>query len=199
MTLSVQFLTMISMVASGFYLGMILDTFRRFTPYWKHNIFLTYFMEICFWLMQTIILFYVLFQVNSGEIRFYVFVACLLGFSIYQALAQNVYKRLLEYMIRIIASVYRFCRRVVQVLIISPITWLFTLIITIILGTVRILWKIILFITKLLITPIRWILQMIYRILPKSFQNFLKQIAGFYSKIKNILIKWAKYMNSKRR
>ncbi|RKQ33035.1 spore cortex biosynthesis protein YabQ [Oceanobacillus halophilus] len=194
MTLSVQFLTMITMIGGGFYLGMILDTFRRFTPYWKNNIPLTYVMEICFWLTQTIILFYILFQVNAGEIRFYIFAACLLGFAMYQVFAASSYKRLLEYIIRMIASVYRFCRRVVQALIIKPITWIITTIFAIVLWILTILWTIIQFIAKLLFAPIRWIVTGIYRILPKSFQRFLHQQAGFYSKIKNIVIKWMKYI-----
>ncbi|WP_068675818.1 spore cortex biosynthesis protein YabQ [Oceanobacillus sp. Castelsardo] len=194
MTLSVQFMTMISMVLSGFYLGIALDTFRRFTPYWKRKIVLTYFMEICFWLTQTVVLFYILFQVNSGEIRFYIFIACLLGFAIYQVFAATIYKKVLEQIIRIITNIYRFCKRIVQALIVQPIIWTITLLVTIILGIARVIWKLILFILKLLLTPIGWILKAIYYILPNSFKNFLKRIAGFYSKIKNILVKWLKIL-----
>jgi spore cortex biosynthesis protein YabQ len=194
MTLSVQFMTMVSMVLSGFYLGIALDTFRRFTPYWKRKVILTYLMEICFWLTQTVILFFILFQVNSGEIRFYIFIACLLGFAMYQVFAATMYKNILEHIIRFITAIYRFCKKVVQALIVQPIIWILTLLITIVLGIARIIWQIILFLLKLLLTPIWWILKAIYYILPNSFKNFLKQIAGFYSKIKNILVKWLKIL-----
>src|SRR5690606_28472217 len=110
-----------------------------------NKIVLTYFMEICFWLTQTIILFYVLFKVNSGEIRFYVFIACLLGFSMYQVLAAKIYKRLLEVIIRMITSVYNFFKRLVQVLFIRPVIWIVTLVLTICLGIIRIIWKIVQF------------------------------------------------------
>ncbi|WP_085993732.1 spore cortex biosynthesis protein YabQ [Oceanobacillus senegalensis] len=197
MTLSVQFLTMITMVGSGFYLGMALDTFRRFTPYWKNTVFLNYLMEICFWLTQTIILFYILFQVNAGEIRFYVLIACLLGFSMYQVFAANIYKRMLEHMIRVVTAIYQFFKRLVQALIIQPIIWMVTVLITIVVGLATALWKVVLFIAKLLFAPIRWIAKVIYYLLPKSFKNFLQQIAGFYSKIKNIIFKWLKYIKNK--
>lgn len=180
------------MVISGFYLGMAVDSFRRFTPYWKNRIVLTYVMEISFWLTQTVILFYVLFKVNSGEIRFYVFIACLLGFSMYQVFAAKVYKRVLEIIIRTIASIYQFIKHVVNVLLIRPIVWVITVLLTICLGIIRIVWKVVQFILKLLLTPIGWIFKAIYSILPVNFQNFLKKIAGFYSKIENILIKWLK-------
>lgn len=58
MTLTVQFITMAAMIVSGLYLGMSLDTFRRFSPYFKNNVFLTYSLEISFWLMQAFILFF---------------------------------------------------------------------------------------------------------------------------------------------
>ncbi|MED4473392.1 spore cortex biosynthesis protein YabQ [Oceanobacillus caeni] len=196
MTISVQFMTMVSMVLSGFYLGIALDTFRRFTPYWKRKVVLAYLMEICFWLTQTAILFYILFLVNSGEIRFYIFIACLLGFAMYQVFAATIYKKILEHIIRIVTNIYLFCKRVVQALIVQPIIWIFTLLVTVILGVVRVIWKIILFILKLLLTPIGWILKAIYSILPNSFKNFFKQIAGFYSKIKNILVKWLNTLKS---
>src|SRR5699024_4293439 len=100
MTLHVQLLTMIFMVLSGLYLGMALETFRRFSPLWRKNKFLVYFLEICFWLVQTLIIFYVLYRVNAGELRLYIFVACLLGFATYQALIASLYKRLLEQVVK---------------------------------------------------------------------------------------------------
>ncbi|GAA0425396.1 MAG: spore cortex biosynthesis protein YabQ [Bacillota bacterium] len=199
MSLSTQFLTMITMITGGFYLGLIQDTFRRFTPYWKNRRILTYVMEICFWLMQTMLLFYVLFRVNGGELRFYIFAACLLGFAFYQVAAANVYRKVLEQIIRIIAAVYRFFENIVQALIISPITWIVKLIYTFIVWLCKVVGTILLFILTVIITPIKWIIQAIYGLLPKKVQLFLFKIAGFYSKMKNICIKVVKYVRFKRR
>src|SRR5690625_1289933 len=90
MTLSTQFITMLAMTSGGFYLGVVLDTFRRFASSWKNRIIFSYVMETSFWLTQVIILFYVLFRVNGGELRLYIFLACLLGFTIYQVLAAKI-------------------------------------------------------------------------------------------------------------
>lgn len=199
MTLSIQFLTMIAMILSGFYLGMARDTFRRFTPHWKGNIFLTYLMEICFWMTQALIVFYVLFRVNSGEIRFYIIIATALGFSMYQVFASTLYKRILERMIRIIFSIYQFIKRVIKVLIIQPIKWVIMVIITVVLAILNALQKVVFFILKLLFSPIRWLLNIIYSILPERFQKYLTDLAGFYSKIKNIISKWFDNFKSKRR
>src|SRR5690625_5859173 len=75
MTLNVQFLTMLFMVVSGFYLGIALETFRRFSPLWRHRPVLVYIFEVSFWLIQTFIIFYVLYKVNAGELRVYIFLA----------------------------------------------------------------------------------------------------------------------------
>src|SRR5699024_2545129 len=116
MTLDVQFMTMIAMALCGIYLGIAQETFRRFTPHWKSNRFLAYFMEITFWLSQVMIIFYILFRVNSGELRMYVFLALLLGVSAYQVFVAAIYKRVLEMIIRIITVVYQFLKRLIQLL-----------------------------------------------------------------------------------
>src|SRR5690625_7680140 len=114
MTLDTQFLTMIFMVLGGLYLGIAKDTFRRFSPYWKNKRFINYAMEICFWLTQTYLLFYVLFRINGGELRFYVFLACLLGYDMYKALASALYKKKMESIIRVFTAIYRFFAIIIQ-------------------------------------------------------------------------------------
>ncbi|GAB3054625.1 spore cortex biosynthesis protein YabQ [Virgibacillus ainsalahensis] len=199
MTLSVQFMTMIAMVLSGFYLGIIQDTFRRFTMYWKQRIIFSYLIEVVFWLTQTAIIFYVLFRVNGGELRLYIFLAGLLGFAMYQVFAAGIYKRILERIILIIAGIYRFCKKVVQALIIHPITWIVVLLLTIIAWIAKLIGSILLFMLKVVIAPIKWLLQFIYQMLPESLQKKLHKIAGVYSTMKNIYIKCRKYISSKRR
>lgn len=199
MTLNVQFITMLAMVLCGFYLGLILETFRRFQPHWKDNRLLKYVMEISFWMSQVLLLFYVLFRVNAGELRFYVFLALFLGFAAYQALAAPMYKRLLEFAIRIVVACYRFVEQVIQTLIITPIKYIIKLLVTITLFIVQLVITVLLFIGKVIFLPIKWIFYMIYRLLPKRFRNFLHKTAGFYSTMKNICKKGLKYLKFKRR
>ncbi|MFB4168685.1 spore cortex biosynthesis protein YabQ [Virgibacillus sp. JSM 102003] len=199
MTLSVQFLTMASMVLGGFYLGIINDTYRRFSIHWKQNKIFTYFMEISFWLTQTMLLYYLLFRVNSGELRFYVFIACLLGFSVYQVTTANAYKQLLEHIIRIGLKIYQFIVRLVQVLFITPIRFVIHLLIVFLLFIGNVLLTIIRYTFRFIYVPISWVFQNLFRLLPKNIQNNLHKIAGFYSTMENILKKWIKYITLKRR
>src|SRR5690625_3097491 len=106
MTLDVQFMIMISMILGGIYLGVALETFRRFSRAWEKNTILLYIMEICFWLIQSFVLFYILFRVNGGEIRVYVILAGCLGFAIYIALVASFYIRILDRFIIIVFFIY---------------------------------------------------------------------------------------------
>ncbi|MFD1362569.1 spore cortex biosynthesis protein YabQ [Lentibacillus salinarum] len=199
MTLDVQFITMISMTCGGFYLGMALDTFRRLSIYWRPRVFLVYVMEISFWLTQTLLLYYVLFRVNSGELRFYVFVALLLGFAMYQALAAKVYKRLLERVIRMTMSIYHMLANMIRAIIVTPILFIVQLLVTVVVFTGKLLWHVVRHILKIVWVPVFWLLRLIYRMLPYSIQKNLHKIAGFYSTIENTCKKWLNKWLSKRR
>lgn len=187
------------MVLGGFYLGIAQETFRRFARHWKSRTFLAYFMEVSFWLTQTFILYYILFRVNSGELRVYVFVAGLLGFSIYQVIAANIYKRLLERLIVIGIDIYEFLARVVNSLVFTPVKYIVQAMITIILFIVNAIFVVLKYVLFILLSPIKWMLNVIYRMLPKKIHVFFHNLAGFYSKIKNIYKKWLEYIALKRR
>ncbi|HLR66653.1 spore cortex biosynthesis protein YabQ [Virgibacillus alimentarius] len=199
MTLDTQFMTMIFMIVGGFYLGIARDTFRRFSPYWKKKTWLTYVLESSFWLTQTFLLFYVLFKVNGGELRVYVFLACLLGYSMYKVMAANLYQKALEKIISMLRAICRFFARTVQALLITPLRWIVRMVITLFLTLMQLILSIIFFLFKVIYTPIKWIFQLIYRLLPKKMQKILHKTAGFYSIIKNIYIKLEKYIPFKRR
>jgi len=190
MTLSTQFLTLITMILSGFYLGVAQETFRRFTVYWKGRLFLTYFLEILFWMTQAGILFYILYRVNQGELRIYIVLACLFGFSIYQALAKQLYKKLLEHVIRVFKAIYRGIERMINFLLISPLRWIFLTLYRMIKAILIGVFKIITWLCLFLFAPFRWAGKGLFRLCPQSIQNFFLQIAGFYSKMKNIVYKY---------
>jgi len=140
--------------------------------------------------METVILFYVLFLANNGELRFYVFIACLLGFSIYQAIFAPFYKKVLEYIIHLSKKLYQFCTKVIHVLMITPIKWL----VMTISAIVKFALLLILNILKILILPVLWISKFIYLLLPEKIQQIINKLPQMYSIIKNTCIKWMKYI-----
>ncbi|MGM8366135.1 spore cortex biosynthesis protein YabQ [Virgibacillus sp. W0181] len=181
MTLDVQFLTMLSMALGGIYLGFALDTFRRLTGPWTQNKLLAFMLEVGFWAVQTVLLFYILFRVNGGELRFYVFLACLLGFSIYQIGFATLYKKVLESIISIVQTIIRWVQIIVRRLIIQPILILLKVCNMILLALLQGLATVCLILIKIIYLPLKWIVQLIYRLLPKRIKEIIYQFVQFYS------------------
>ena len=199
MTLELQFQTILTMVSGGFYLGIVLDTFRRLTRRLAKRQLLFAFLEVCFWLTQTFILFFLLFLVNGGELRGYIFVAVLLGFSAYQALAATVYKRLLEWFIRAIIYIYQLFSSIIHAIVILPILFCVKVVWICLRAIVYAVLAIVFFILRVLFAPIKWIFKVIYQRLPVNFQKYLHKLAGFYSTITNIGKEWLKSITFKGR
>lgn len=188
MTLQVQFLTMISMIIGGFYLGIAHDTNRRFSPYWRKRAFLRYMLEAVFWMAQTLLLFYILYRVNAGELRAYIFIACMLGFSMYKVLFATTYKRILEVIIRVVRMIYRFFEKVIHMVIITPIRGIIYLIV----HVFQLIMSILFFIIRLIYAPLAWMMKLLFSLLPGSIQKKIRKLLGFYSIMKNTSIKWVK-------
>lgn len=207
MTLTTQFLTMISMAAMGSYLGAAIDTYNRFLFRSKRKSWLVFLNDIFFWILQGLIFFYVLFVINQGELRFYIFLAILCGFAAYQSLLKRGYARVLEIIINMIISIYRYAVKVFLMLIYRPIVSLLlgcVSLVTIIgkglfalvMWTIRFIWTII----KLVLTPIKWLLILFWNLLPKhikkTVEKLYNKLAGYYQRIKNtinnVLSRWRK-------
>jgi spore cortex biosynthesis protein YabQ len=203
MTLSTQFLTMISMIGMGSLFGVMFDTYQRFLDRPNRKSWIVFFNDLLFWVIQALIIFYILFLVNNGELRFYIFVALLCGFAAYQSLFKGVYLRLLEFMIKTAIAIYRFIRRAFQLLIYKPVIGLIQLVISIIIligrglfSLVKFVLKVLLFILKIFWVPVVKIILILWKLLPKSIKKYVEKLynrtAGIFMEIKNYLLKLIK-------
>lgn len=186
MNVHVQFAALLTMIVGGFYLGIAKDTLRRFSPRWEHRPFLLYGIEISFWLMNTTILYYALYRVNAGELRVVLFIACLLGFAMYQALAQSIYQRVLEVCVRIGTTIFMQIANLFSVLIIRPIRFLFVGIKRTVFVLLTGLVIVFLWICKVLFFPLIWAGKKVYRLLPSKILKFFPKRERICSIIKNI-------------
>ena len=197
MSLTTQFYTMLAMVGIGGWIGVALDTYGRFLKRPLRARWVVFINDFMFWVVQGLILFYLLLLVNEGELRIYIFLAVLCGYAAYQSLLKRIYLRILERLIQTSLSIYRLLIKVGQVLIVRPIVGLVHLLIMILVGIVRILWLLIKWafqflysLVKIVLVPIRFLLRMVWKLVPISIRSFLlrniKQLAGFFRKVKNI-------------
>ncbi|WHZ03248.1 spore cortex biosynthesis protein YabQ [Neobacillus sp. YX16] len=203
MTLSTQFLTMLSMIGMGSLFGVMFDTYQHFLDRPNRKSWIVFFNDLLFWVIQALIIFYILFLVNNGELRFYIFVALLCGFAAYQSLFKGIYLRLLEFIIKTVIAIYRFMRKAFQLLIYKPVLGLIQLVISIIILLGRGLFSLVKFVLKILSVvlrviwvPIEKIMLLLWKLLPKTIKKSVEKLynktAGIFMEIKNYLLKLMK-------
>ncbi|MFS0766804.1 spore cortex biosynthesis protein YabQ [Peribacillus phoenicis] len=193
MTLTIQFYTLLAMIGMGSGFGAALDTYSRFLKRSERKRWIVFIHDFLFWIIQGLLIFYVLFLVNEGEFRLYLFLALLCGFSAYQALFKGFYQRFLEFLIILVIKLARFITNSVHILIFVPIKWVIVSVIAIIFGIGKFVlallkWvgKILLFILNIFWRPLKWILIYIWNLLPVFVT---KNVGKFYNKGKGILLK----------
>ncbi|MCM3762577.1 spore cortex biosynthesis protein YabQ [Alkalihalobacillus oceani] len=186
MSLSVQLYTMLSMVAMGSYIGAAIDTYHRFSK--RRNSFHWFVAcnDVLFWLMQALVVFYVLLQTNHGEIRFYVFLALICGYAAYQAILRRFYRGLLERCILLTVSIYRGIVSLFQYLVIKPVTFILKLLYSLCMMIVTGCIAVILFLLRLVFVPLRGLVLLLLRwtgLLKhiKKLEPMLKKIKEFIS------------------
>lgn len=177
---------MIAMVLGGLYLGFATETYRRVVHKWRHKLIVNYGLEIIYWLTQTGLLFYVSYLVNDGEIRFYMMLACLLGFSMYIVLCMSWYRKLLNTMIRIVKVIVRWTIDCLHLLIVQPLLWLGALMLSILTFFYKI-------IKRLLYICLYPLIFLIKKYVPEHYLKKISQIPTFCSTmIRNIRKVWKK-------
>ncbi|MBT2735281.1 spore cortex biosynthesis protein YabQ [Bacillus sp. ISL-7] len=200
MTLSTQFITLLSMIGMGSLFGAMFDTYQRFLNRPKRKQWIVFFNDLLFWMIQAVIIFYTLFLVNNGELRFYIFLALVCGFAAYQSLFKGIYLHLLEVSIKTTIAVIRFIKKAFHLLIYKPILGLIQLIIIIIISIgrglltlVRFMGKVLLFILKIIFVPFQKIMLIFWKLLPKGIKKSVEKLynktAGNFHKIRNYISK----------
>lgn len=129
MTLSVQFLTLSMMFASGFLLGLLFDLYRVLAAQFRIPRFSLAFFDILYGIISTLFVFKVLYETNQGEVRFFVFIGLLLGLSVYFALISPAAIKFMAWLIHVLKRTFRLCVRIVNGVIVRPAIALYRFII----------------------------------------------------------------------
>ncbi|SFA49414.1 spore cortex biosynthesis protein YabQ [Parageobacillus thermantarcticus] len=197
MSLTTQLATMLAMIGMGSWLGAALDTYNRFLQRQNRKHWVVFINDVLFWVVQGLVLFYILLLVNEGELRFYIFLAILCGYAAYQSLFRMIYLKVLEWVISLAARLYRFFLRLCYYLIVRPIQ----LLLQTLLALSFFIWKLFLVFLrmlyqciKILFAPVRWIGFLIWRGIPQNWKetlkNFFGYLAGIIHQVKNMIVKW---------
>ena len=183
MTLTTQFYTLITMIGMGCCFGASLDTYQYFLKRPTRRRFIVFIHDLLFWFVQALLVFYVLFLVNQGELRFYSFLALICGYAAYQALFKNAYMRALQVVIAICIAVAEFVKKVCMLTVIKPIVGIVMAVIYVLrmaikslLLVMRFILRVIMSIIKVILKPFVWIIRRFYKMLPISFTNKFEKL-----------------------
>ncbi|TWI53219.1 spore cortex biosynthesis protein YabQ [Halalkalibacter nanhaiisediminis] len=187
MSLTIQLYTMLSMAAMGVYIGAAIDTYSRFTKKRKTFHFLVACNDLMFWLIQALVVFYVLLQSNHGDIRFYIFLALICGYAAYQALFRRIYQTLLERFIQFVIHMYRFIVKLIILFFVKPIKFILKLLYSLCMMVVTGCLTVLLFFIRLVLKPIYFVFSLFYK-----WTGLHKQV----EKIKPILRKIKDFISS---
>ncbi|WP_308637043.1 spore cortex biosynthesis protein YabQ [Paenibacillus silvisoli] len=125
MSLSVQWLTMLSMLLSGIGMGIVFDGYRVVSDELRISRLWIPIFDLLYWIAATLVVFQVLSASNEGEVRAYVFIGLLLGIGCYYWLFSRITMKLVQVLIRTVKAVIRFMIRTFDVLIIRPLLLLY--------------------------------------------------------------------------
>ncbi|MDP1383715.1 spore cortex biosynthesis protein YabQ [Priestia megaterium] len=200
MSLNIQLYTMLAMVSMGSGLGASLDTYRYFVNRSKSRPWFVFVNDVLFWMVQALLIFYVLFLVNEGELRLYAFLALFCGFAAYQSLFQSLYLKVLTFTVSSVLSLYRGVLTLSNIFLVKPIRFFIHILVVVALGIYQAVHKLLVFCLKLIYVPTRRVLFVFWRMMPKPVKRFLhmgfRYIEGIYNRAKNMIMRIVAWVNT---
>lgn len=145
MSIQVQAITMLLMVACGMSMGLLYDTYRVMKGQTGLRGWLVIICDLLFWASCIFLVFGTLLRVNEGMVRIYLFLGMGIGAWIYFSLFTSFYIKWFLRLINLVKAIYRFIVRLINLVIIKPLIFLYRTIVAIVIGTALFIWRIVLF------------------------------------------------------
>lgn len=177
------------MLSSGFCLGIILDTYRVLKGRFQIRGWVVSLIDLLYWFVSSGLVFSLLFWSNWGELRFYIFVAIVLGIFLYYQWLSRWMINLIRTCVQMIEWLIHALIRLGQVMIIGPILFVVQLIQRLLSFLWNLIKKICFFI---LLRPILWLFRPITNLLAPKIQPYI--LRG-----KQFLYRWGLWWNQRRK
>ncbi len=178
------------MAAMGLYIGAAIDTYGRFSKKRRSFHWFVACNDVLFWLIQALIVFYVLLQLNNGEIRFYIFLALVCGYATYQALFRSFYQTLLERLIQFAILLCRFIIRLLYLIFIQPIKFILKLIYSLCMMVIAGCLAVLMFILRIVWKPFYFLFALLLKW--SGLDKQAKKIKPILRKIKEFILSMRK-------
>lgn len=183
---------MLASIGTGIWFGASLDTYQRFLGKRRRFRWTQIVNDILFFIIQSLVFFYVLFLVNFGEVRFYLLLALVLGYAAYRALFEGLYLRILERVITITKQIFHISQRIIMTLIVNPVKWLLKVLLTLGMIVLGAFYKIINVAFRFITFPFRWLTKKYVQAYGIPFHSYFKRMQLLISKLNKLLKSWFK-------
>jgi len=141
MSLNIQIHLLIHTILYGIFLGLCFDTLDEFSQRVKKKICRDAII-VLYWAMQLPLVVLFFHRVNRGEFQSYLLIFVLLGGLIYFKVFHKMYIKDLKTLIKICHEIYKWIKKLLNLLIFKPIAFIFSVIFDIIVLPKKIFRKI---------------------------------------------------------
>ncbi|MBO8172688.1 MAG: spore cortex biosynthesis protein YabQ [Bacillaceae bacterium] len=124
MSIQGEAITILSMLFMGVVMGISFDSYQILKQKSGIKGFLTAVCDLLYWISFTFLAFGTLFRLNGGIVRFYIFIVILTGFFMYVWLFRSAYMNFFLRLLSFVIKLYQFVRRLIDVLLITPVKFL---------------------------------------------------------------------------
>jgi spore cortex biosynthesis protein YabQ len=121
MNLQMQFATLGMMLLGGLSLGGLFDLYRVLANHLRAPKYAYYLLDILFWIIGTLLVFKLLYDINWGQIRLFIFIGLFVGVIVYFWLFSGWVIQCMGVLIRFVKALFRFGRKMVNIFIIMPV------------------------------------------------------------------------------
>ncbi|RYL89832.1 spore cortex biosynthesis protein YabQ [Sporolactobacillus sp. Y61] len=192
MTLEDQFQSLGLMVLMGIWIGASFSVYHFFIrPEGKQRRILLLIADPLFWIMQALLLFSLLLPVNDGQLRLYLFLGILLGYSVYKALLEGPFMHGFIRLVAQIVQLWQFTAKTVRLLLLRPLFFLLKVVCKLCKMTLNTILRILLL---LLNVPLKIIRGLLYLILP---DKWLIRFRTEWVRFSRILMKGLAFLKGK--
>ena len=141
LSVSDQAVLFMTTVAIGFMIGFVYDLFRIARKTIPHTHIMVQIEDLLFWLLVTLLMFYLMLNRNYGEIRFFSIAGAALGAVLYfcsaSILVMRVSVAIISFVQKIVATVVRIVFAPVRMFLLPPAKWVLRVVVSYFRGVRR--------------------------------------------------------------
>ncbi len=182
MTLSIQLQTLLSMVATGMGMAWVFDLYTWCREKLHLRKILTFLFDIGYWIAFALTVLAVLYNVNEGKLRITLFFAILIGGFFYFQFLSRPFLKIWDGFVDLIIRIVKFIFRLVKILIYTPIFWLVSTLIGVMLWLATGLWKVVVTISRWMSRPFIAFFNRIHHLAIALVQKIGKMIVQLFKK-----------------